>query len=145
MEAHATCHVCYHRGFVLLCVLRLSSFLLNRESDATILMTTSTKTQCFWSTIHKRVSIMSVQGPCDLPRSLISPKSLRPFPSFHPSHLSFVHRSLPPSALLPSWRPQTRYSPHSLSSVSYSVPFRCIGTWKVNFVQRAPSSRFPMN
>ena len=49
--------------------------------------------------------------------------------------------ALPPLALLTSWRPQTRYSPHSLSSVSYSVPFRCIGTWKVNFVQRAPSSR----
>jgi len=90
MEAHATCHVCYHRGFVRLCV--LGSFpsqpRIERNNDHEY------KTQCFCSTIHKRVSIMSAQGLCDPPRSLISPKSLRPFPTFHPSHLSFVHRSL---------------------------------------------------
>jgi len=36
------------------------------------------------------VSILSIQGLCDVPRSLISPNSPCPFRSFHPSHLSSV-------------------------------------------------------
>lgn len=72
------------------------------------------------------------------------PSYIAPFPSslppsFLPSSLSSF--ALPPSASSHPWRHLTRSSPHSLSSVSYSVPFPFIGTWKVKPRPNAPFFR----
>ena len=127
------------RGFVLVILCRFStSFFLSVKICVNELIITtpnpSTTTVLPALNIHKGVSFLSVQGLYHVARSSYIPHFPSSPPLVVPSPFPFVLRPSALSASSHPWAPLTPSSPHALSSVSYSVPFRFIGIWKVSIV-----------
>jgi hypothetical protein len=129
------------RGFVPCVLWSLLDVVLSVKICELIITTSnpSTTTVLPALNIHKGVSILSVQGFYHVARPSYIPQFPSSPPLVVPSPFPFVLRSSALSASSHPWGHLTRSSPHALSSVSYSVPFRFIGIWKV---KHRPDARF---